>query len=489
MPRKLRPITGTHLFQRERCSRWVWLDFHEDPARKLPPDAAAAARMAQGRRHEREIVAKLDVVEPHYPANDFEAGERATRELMGSGAPLIYQGVLLGEHRVGKPDLLRRADGGGTPRYLLGDIKASSRAKLEHAMQLAFYADLLAASQSDGPKTAFLLLGDGREERVQLDDVEPFYREAAAEVEAMRERRHEPRAAFHVHCHGCAWRGVCLPELEARGDLSLVHGISPARREALEEVGVHNIAQLACIEPAQLAARTELPRETLRRLRLQARALLDRAPHRLAPLPWKAARIAVAAEFARHPIRGHVAEFLAYRTIAAGNGFQEQWIHESAQNPEEEGPAYRRFLSSLSLDRDAPIYHFGAELPDTLAQLDARHGKLNDPLPQVFARLHDVQVGIRSSLVLPILRYDLDRVAQALLGTAPESVEPHSAETDDQSPQIRRALAERILLVRRVRLAAARAWQSDGAASSAVSVSPEGTVASAPAAAGLQDSP
>jgi len=443
-----RAITGTHLFQRERCARHVWLDFHGDPDRRLPPDAAAARAMALGREHERAIVAKLEVVEPSYPATDLEAGARATAELMREGAPLIYQGVVTAPGRVGKPDLLRRGDDG---RYVVGDVKLASAPKVEHAMQVAFYADVLAGGQDGVPTKAFLVLGDGREAEVRLDEVEPLYRSALAEVEAIREARHEPRPHLRPFCSGCAWRGVCLPEMEERGDLSLVFGVTPARRDALAAAGIAKVTELAACDPASVAERTELPRETLRRLRLQARALLDGAPMRLGPIPWRSARIAWTAAIGRDG-HGRPTAFAAYRTARAGDALEERWVGEIARDPDDEARAYRRFVVALAEDLDAPIYHFGEALPETLSRLDAKHGKRSDPIAEVFARLVDVQSGIRSALVLPTPSYELQRVADALGGVAQET------KSGLDSPLA--AAADEAATVRRVRMAAARAWSA-----------------------------
>ncbi len=416
--------------------------------------------MAHGRAHEAAVVAGLTYAEPSYPVRDHEAGARATRALMENGADLIYQGVLVAPDRVGKPDLLRRNGSGG---YVVGDVKASASPKVEHAMQVAFYADLLARSDAHAARQGFLLLGDGREAVVDLDEVEPLYRDALEHVDAMRDRRTTPRPSLGPWCSGCQWRGVCLPEMEERGDLSLVVGVTPARREALEAAGVRSVAELADIDPIRIAERTELPRETLKRLRLQAASLLDGAPRRLGPFPFDGARIALSAGIARHPSSPHAAEFLAYRTERTRDALQETWIHESAAEARDEGRAYRRFLAALAADRDAPIYHFGSVFPDALSALDARWGRLGDPLPSIFARLLDVHAGLRSALVLPVRRYDLPTVARAL-DAEPASPEP-TPDDETVTPELRqrRELAGEVLRIRRVRVAAQRTWKETGA--------------------------
>lgn len=462
MTRHPRPITGTHLFQRERCRRFVWLEFHGDHAQKLPPDAAMQMRLRRGRVHEREIVAKLDVVEPRYPARDFEAGAAATKQLIDSGAPCIYQGVLAAPGRVGMPDLLRRS---GERDYIVGDVKAAAAPKIEHAMQVAFYTDLLAtATGRPRAERAFLLLSGGEEVEVRLADVDRIYRESISDVESMRSGAAEPRATQNIHCSGCAWRGVCLPALSRAGDLSLVFGITPARRAALESEGVADLRAMARIDPAALADRTEIPRETLRRLSLQAQALVRQKPVRVGVPSWKPARIALAASVARDPRGTHFAEFFIYKTTKWNGQLEESWFHQEAREPAGEAVAYRRMLDALAADRDAPIYHYGSELPDALAALDSRHGKLRDPIAAVFARLSDVQTSIRSALALPVYHYDLDSVARAL-GVAPWTADaPADGAPEDQLlAAMRRQTAHEVKAIRSIRVAAQRAWETAGA--------------------------
>jgi predicted RecB family nuclease len=444
-----RPVTGTNLFQRERCPRAVWLEFHGDPSKKLPPDAATQAVMALGREHEETIVSRLEAVEPKYPPRDFEAGARATQALMRDGVPWIYQGVMTAPGKVGKPDLLRRVEG----RYVVGDVKLSSSPKVEHAMQVAFYADLLARTTGERGSRAFLILGDGRETEIELAEVEALYQAALADVESLRAGEREPEPFLGPYCPGCGWRGVCRPQMESRGDLSLVFGVTRARRDALGAAGIRSIADLVACDPASVAERTELPRETLRRLRFQACALAEGRPLRLGPLPWRPARIAVTAAIARDRMGSHFATFVAYRTTRVADALEERWIREEATDASSEAGAYRRFLGALAEDLDAPIHHFGSSVPDALSELDVRHGRRGDPIAQVFSRLADVQSGIRSALVLPISSYDLASVAGSLGVPLPLPGPRPSAETE------LRRVAEEVLAIRRIRAAASRAWR------------------------------
>lgn len=407
----------------------------------------------------------MEVVEPKYTNRDFDEGARATLDLMEAKIPNIYQGVLKSGDLLGIPDLLHYDPAGDY--YTIGDVKASAEAKVEHAMQVAFYTDILGTLQKRRAPSAFLILADGSRSEIALSDVELLYREAVDDVRAMRGGRDEPRPIYTNYCGGCPWREVCVPEMLQKENLSLVFGVTRARREGLEAAGIINITDLAAIDPSDVAERTELPRETLRRLKLQAMSILQQKPIRLGPFPYKRARTAVAAAVARDPRGTHFAEFLAYRTCKVNDRLEEHWYHFEAAEAAGEEVAYRKFLRALADDFDAPIYHFGDAFPDALASLDARYGKLNDPLDRIFARLCDVQSAVRTALVLPTHHYDLTNMARALGVVLPE---PPSPNEDDPQEEliltIRRRTAEEVKAIRNIRVAAHRVWSAfdDGAA-------------------------
>lgn len=454
----MRPITGTHFLQRERCRRFVWLEFHGDPRAKQPPDPRTAARLERGRAHERAVVASLPVVEPEYPRGDFAAGARATRELLRAKTPLVYQGVLTGENRVGLPDLLRYDP--AADDYAVGDVKASSELKVEHAMQVAFYAELLeeaapASGRSAVPRS-FLVLADGREVWIDRGETARLYAEAKRDIEALQRGCGEPRPAFGTHCHGCPWRGVCVPEMETAQDLTLVHGMTPARRAALEAAGVPNATALADADLSILSARCEIPFATLRGLRLQARSLVTRKPLVVGKMATPRARIAYTVAIESDPRGTHAHAFVAHRATRVGDQLTESWFHACAAEPADEERAYRAFLRFVQEAPDAPLYHFGATVPDHLTRLDLRHGRVGDPIRIVCERLADVQSIVRASLVLPTYSYDLRSLARALeVRSTLDAVPPGGADTDP-SLHARRQLGVEVLTIREVRVAAMR---------------------------------
>lgn len=279
----MKRITGTHVYQLTKCARAVALDLGGgDPAERRPLRPEEELVLRRGREHEADFVAALGWPEPDYPARAFEAGAAATRALLSEGVEGVLQGVLLGAGgRLGVADLLRREPGSsdlGDFHYVVGDVKSSARARGDQILQVAFYSELLTELQGRAPGYGYLVMKDGREERFELADFGPALREVVARVEELREDPARARPILGRACDSCRWSPVCLPELDAASDLSLVHGMTEGLRTMLEAAGVRTVADLAEVEVARLRRRTRIERALLRRLSRAARARLAGRP-------------------------------------------------------------------------------------------------------------------------------------------------------------------------------------------------------------------
>ena len=273
----MKRITGTSFYSFAKCPRLAALDLHLDRKERRPPHPWEEFVARRGREFEAVFVRDLGAVEPEYPERDFAAGALATLELLQHGVPWIYQAVLRGEHRLGLPDLLRRVAGAsalGDFHYEVVDVKSSGRARGDQILQVSFYSRLLAAIQQRVPEHGALVLKDGREERFLLAD----YAAAAATVDQQLERLlgdvAGARPFLAPACDSCHWNHRCLPELQARQDLSLVQGMSHGARAILESLGVNTVAELATFEPEGARARGNLDAVLIRKLRRAAQAML-----------------------------------------------------------------------------------------------------------------------------------------------------------------------------------------------------------------------
>lgn len=201
------------------------------------------------------------------PAGEF--GRELANQNSGSSGRIFYyqtklESALGGIPCAGVADLLMvdRVPETGKLRVTVIDIKASRRATTGFRLQVAFYARLLEDTfQSLGLEIesidGAIHLGD-RElipedlekfdlgiytdeiERIVIDTASDTARAAATPLED----------AFYYlgyHCDGCPYNAICFVNTFESENLSLVPGMAPAEKRALETAGIRTARQLAAL--------------------------------------------------------------------------------------------------------------------------------------------------------------------------------------------------------------------------------------------------
>ena len=410
---QLPSITATHVYLHATCEHRVQLDLCGDAGLRLPDTESGRALKARGIAHEAAIAAERRYPRPEHGREDLARAFEETLALMREGHEGIYQGVLLGDGLVGMPDLLIRQEGPsrlGGHHYTVGDVKISRRARSDQALQVAFYAHLLHLVQGRLPERLFLLLGDGREEWFAYEDVGGAFEQVLADLVGLREGRRTTEPFLKSACCVCPWRGVCLEEMETRGDLSLVPGMTPARRRALRRAGVESVTQLARAGPESIEARSGLEGPSLRLLIRRAQALASGEPvtiARLHPPPGPPELLVTA--FENPSGDGHtVLLTISFTDPREGAKTASLW----AEDPAGEKATYEKALVAFARKPDAPVYHHGPSVPALLARMEARHGAGDRGLA-VLDRLIDVAPWVRRTAALPVNAYTLDATAKA----------------------------------------------------------------------------
>ncbi len=415
----MKPITGTHIYSLFACARAVALDLSMDRSLRRPLRDDEEFVLARGREHEARSVATLDWPEPVYPRGDFATGAAATHVLLQKGVEGVLQGVLVGDGRLGIPDLLRREDGDsalGAWHYVVGDVKSSARPRGDQLLQVAFYSALLAELQGRRPEYGFLVLKDGREERFALADYAAALEDAVERVTALRDDPAAVQPFLSRACGSCRWSDRCLPELERGDDLSLVQGMTDGLRRTLHAAGVANVGSLAQLAVERVARRTHVEPARLRRLaraaaaRLAGEPLVER-PGRVASL-WPAAFV--------HVLTDPFEERLLYVGVRIGGG-GDRVVDACPRSVGEEWDALCRVLAAVP--RDANLVHYGAALPRWLDALG--HGRARPP--QVEGRLIDLARRLRGVAVWPGPVFGLAEHVRFGLGRDPHRVGRASA--------------------------------------------------------------
>ncbi len=230
----------------------------------------------RGREHEARVLDYYRALDYHgngglvpfdvgaQPATAQSTGDLAalTLSAMQRGEPLIYQGVLVKEGWVGRPDFLLRVERPsslGKHGYEPVDAKLARSEKARAILQLCVYAELLEHVQGATPEHLWLALGSTTIEPIALRSEKflAYYRQSKARLsaflggEAPTPSPAEPYPEPCEHCDVCDWWRRCEERRRKDDHLSLVAGITRRQRTRLELVGVSQLARLAALPSEQ----------------------------------------------------------------------------------------------------------------------------------------------------------------------------------------------------------------------------------------------
>lgn len=388
-------ITASHVYGFLSCEHAVWLEFFGDRDAKLEPTPELDQLLRRGRELEARFVADLSWDEPQYERGEWDRAAAETLRLMRAGVVGITQGVFLDEPWLGIPDLLRREVGAsdfGDFHYVVGDIKSSRRPRADQAMQVAFYSRLLTALQGRRPDYGYLVLKDGREERIDLDALEPVLDEVLEELTSLLARGPDlsssrPHQTFK--CRGCAWRAHCARVQ----DVHWVPGLTRSVRSILERQGFRSLEALSLVEPRKQARGGVLPEASWQRAKQGAEALRARRPVRVRKPRLRELR---------EPATSVVALFDAFEErvpILAWRAPDGESIVLRARTRQDEELAWRRILAELGPSSGSLVH--GGGLPARLYESLERFPELAEDVAQLEERALDIMSIVRGTWIFP----------------------------------------------------------------------------------------
>lgn len=214
-------------------------------------DDMLARTASLGDEHERRRLEELRsagevtvIGRPPYTDAGLRAAAGQTMRAVADRAPVIFQAAMFDGRFAGFADFLVLTDDG----YRVTDTKLARSAKVEALLQLAAYADTLAAAGVPVAPEAELVLGDGAEVRYRLDELVPVYRARRAALQQLLDTHHAGARAVRwsdEHVRACFRCAECAEEVRAADELLLVAGMRVSQRARLIEAGVDTVGALA----------------------------------------------------------------------------------------------------------------------------------------------------------------------------------------------------------------------------------------------------
>ena len=478
-------LSASDLSNQLACRHLTTLDLEVARGlRAAPVWAAPDLKVIQelGKRHEArylEYLAGLDAPEGGRKLEvvnlaEVKGEERALAEtlaLMERGVDVIAQGALGDGEWFGRPDVLRRVEGGKrwAWSYEVVDTKLTRETKATTILQLSLYSELLKEVQGVGPEFLFVVtpgIGGGfAEEKYRVEEYAAYYRYVKRRLAAAVERgkpegeritpaslsapqlalefaRSQAGAAWQTypepveHCNVCRWFRECDTRRRADDHLSLVAGIRRQQRDQFELWNAGTMAKLASL-PIPLKERPQHGSKAgYEKVREQARVQVE--GHRENRLKWEPLPVVEGMGLCRlpEPSPGDMFVDLEGDPFAGDNGLQylfgfavpseggnlnyeKRW----ALNREEEKRGFEWLVDEIvrrrEVDPKMHLYHFGAYEPSALKRLMGMYATREDEIDRMLrgGALVDLHQAFKQGLRASVEEYSLKKL-EAFYGFA-----------------------------------------------------------------------
>ena len=370
----------------------------------------------------------------------------ATLELMKQGVPVIYQGVLKGGSGElefsGRPDFLLRGDyrfemgeqgltavsrGAWSGGYTAWDAKLSASPKPDYQIQVGLYADVLRTLGLEAKAEHGLILGSREFASFSADALiaQMVAKREVYQASVLAILKQNPQNLADIgelvcvastYCDMCEYPALCRHMRLETNHLQLVAGISKAQIEALRQLGVTTVRQLADLDGPTEKHSVEVIRRLALQARLQqkffdtgVRSQVVSDPELLAELP-KSNPGDLFFDLEGFTFFGEPGglEYLWGWVDAEG-----EFFHHWADDRAGEERAYEAFMQTLLTNRkrypESRVYHYAQYEKTALKKLAARTGKYEYEVMQmiengVFVDLYRV---VEKTLVISEERYSI----------------------------------------------------------------------------------
>ncbi len=413
-------FTASDIYKYFRCPHWPYFERFataEEKALKRDFSESEISRLEDGLAHEKQVVSQLfapqQIVEAQQnknPIKDFAA----TLDLMKQGVAYIYQGTLMSDDWIGRPDILERQDGEskfGSWHYVPIDVKSSHSLEKYQIMQLVFYSTLLEKLQGRFPARPAILNKDAKRLEFSAADHIKEFEYLVAEISEIRAGVC-PDPVLRKTCYETGpWGRACERLARMNNDIAQLYNVDVRKLRALRSLGVRTVDDAAEMDPQALdGAAPGLRQHGLEVAKRQAQSLK--------------AKLVIVRERVFLPDNGleihfdiesdppNDADYLYGFLLREPAG--ERYVSFVAKTLAEEASMWKSFLAWIeTLPPEYTVYHFAAYEKMRLKVLEDRYGG-SEWLNKFRERLIDLKEITNSSVIFPLYFYGLKYIAKFL---------------------------------------------------------------------------
>ncbi|MCW5588091.1 MAG: TM0106 family RecB-like putative nuclease [Legionellales bacterium] len=436
--------TDLTLFMRSPFASWMnrfVLEFPEKAPERDSDDELMEVLQNKGFQHEKaqeELLKSQGLSVQKIEADTIDLKKQAMLDAMKNGSDVIVQAYLENKQFFGYADFLVKVPGEskfGNFHYEVWDTKLSHKAKPEFIIQLCCYAEMLEAIQNRRPDNISIVLGNGENEKLKVDDYFYYYlslKEIFLLSQEQFDCRNTPDPADSKDW-GC-WSSYAEKLLTERDHLFQVANITKGQIKKLNKADIQTTQQLVNtnlnkripgINPAileRLKTQAAIQKESIGEDRPRYKIITPAPDEKLglALLPPHSP-LDVFFDIEGYPLEEGGLEYLwgcAYFDEQGERCFKDFWAHDR----EQEKQAFKQFIEWVyerwQRDPTMHIYHYANYEIAACRKLMGRYGICEHELDQllrneVFVDLYKI---VKSSLLLGEPKYSIKNVEHLYRG-------------------------------------------------------------------------
>ena len=346
---------------------------------------------------------------------DFGATLAATQAALHGGADIIFQAALADGPFRGYADFLYKIpipSALGPHAYEVADTKLALKGKARHLVQVALYADLLAAMQGVLPAQVHLVMGDGTDQAFRLSDYQYYVAELKQRFLTFVQAPPATTPEKCAHCGICDWQDHCQQAWCAADHLNQVANIRAGAIRKLQAAGIHTLAKLAAQDQpvpgiGNFATLHHQAQLQLRRLETGADQIAFKTPDPQAQRGFYALPEPSAGDLyfdmEGYPHQQGGLEYLFGLSYREGEEvrFQPFWGHNRAEEKQAFADCVDFMVARIHRYPDLHIYHYADYERRAFEKLMQLHGTREAEVDQFFRdqRLVDLYAVVRNAIL------------------------------------------------------------------------------------------
>ncbi|MBR9675451.1 TM0106 family RecB-like putative nuclease [Candidatus Woesearchaeota archaeon] len=408
-------VSATHFYNYVQCPQKIYLDLWGDEKKKLKISDFLQNKIKAGLSHEKDVILDLPHLKVDY--KDEEEGFNKTLGLMRRGEEVIYQGVLLHDDLLGRPDLLIKEKGKsklGNHYYIAVEIKSGKNLKKEYRIQVVFYDYLLSKIQGVLPSKGYII--NFEKEKIGFDISKEEYdafKKTLREIRILFEQEKKMDFSLSSSCSECVWRNHCLSVAEKKKDLSLIHKLGHNAKKNLVKQKISDYQKLAKTNPNSISLWKGVTHKGIKRWVLQSKSLVEKKFLVLKKPEFKKVRYDVFFDIEGEPSLG--IDYLYGLIIRDNQKEVEKYFSFFGKTSCDEKSVWKSFLEEIRrLGDDFIIYHYTSYEKSSIKRMKKRYGYDEKLISRIEERFVDVFSVLTRNVVLPVYSYSIKNVAKHL---------------------------------------------------------------------------